>query len=140
MSENQAPSGARRFGYFITILINIAMIYVANNLLNWGWPPFLTKDYVLCLWAANLSFGANIFINFVFMVFDRRWFRSLMQAIGNVFGFLSVYVFWRVFPLDLPSGLASMVNLGLIIVMGLIALGTLVELVSAINIYSRDNK
>jgi len=140
MKNEIAPSGAHRFGYFVTILINIAMIYMANNLLNWGWLPFLTKDYILCLWAANLSFGANIFINFVFMVFDRRWFRSLMQSIGNVFGFLSVYVFWRVFPLDLPSGLASTVNLGLIIVMGLIALGTLVELVSAINIYSRDNK
>jgi hypothetical protein len=140
MGSQSSPSGASRFGYFVTILVNIAMIYVANNLLNWGWPPFLTKDYILCLWAANLSFGANIFIHFVFLFFDRRWFRSLMQAFGNVFGFLSVYVFWRVFPLDLPSGLASMINLGLIIVMGLIALGTLVELGSAIKIYTRDNR
>jgi hypothetical protein len=140
MKNETTPSGTRRFGYFVTILVNIAMIYVANNLLNRGWPPFLTKDYVLCLWAANLSFGANIFINFVFMFFDRRWFRSLMQAFGNVFGYLSVYVFWRVFPLDLSSGLASTINLGLIIILGLIALGTLVELVSAINIYTRDNK
>jgi hypothetical protein len=140
MKNETSPSGARRFGYFVTILVNIAMIYVANNLLNWGWPPFLTKDYVLCLWAANLSFAANIFINFIFMFFDRRWFRSLMQAFGNVFGFLSIFVFWQVFPLDLSSGLASMVNLGLIIIMGLTALGTLVELISAVKLYNRDNR
>lgn len=140
MAQEETHSGARRFGYFVTILINIAMIYVANNLLNWGWPAILTKDYVLCLWAANLSFGVNIFINFIFMFFDRRWFRSLMQAFGNVFGFLSIFVFWQVFPLDLSAGLASMVNLGLIIIMGLTALGTPVELISAVRLYNRDSK
>jgi hypothetical protein len=140
MAQEETHSGARRFGYFVTILVNIAMIYIANNLLNWGWPAFLTKDYVLCLWAANLSFGANIFINFIFMFFDRRWFRSLMQAFANVFGFLSIYVFWRVFPLDLSAGMASMVNLGLIIIMGLTALGTLIELISAVRFYNRDSR
>ncbi len=140
MSHNQPPSGARRFGYFVSILVNIAMIYVANNLLGWGWLPFLTDDFVQCLWAFNLSFGANIFINFVFMFFDRRWFRHLMQAITNVFGFISVYVFRQVFPLDLSTGLANAVNLGLIVVMGLIALGTLVELISAISSYNRDSQ
>ena len=139
MSTKEMPSGARRFGTLVTIAVNFALIYVTNNLLSWN-VPFLTERFSECLWAINLSLSVTIFINFIFLMFDRRWFRSLMQAFGNVFGFLSVYVFWRVFPLDLPSGLASTVNLGLIIIMGLIALGTLVELVSAINIYSRNNR
>ena len=140
MNNQPTSSGARRFGYFVSILVNIAMIYIANNLLNWGWLPFLTEDFVLCLWAFNLSFGANIFINFVFMFFDRRWFRNLMQAIVNVFGFISVYIFRQVFPLDLSSGLSGAVNVGLIVIMGLIVLSSFIELVSAVGSYNRDNK
>lgn len=133
------PSGARRFGYFMTIAMNIAMIYVANNLLNWNWVPFITKDFILCLWAINLSLGASIFINFVFMFFDRKWFRSLIQSFSNVFAFISGFVFWRVLPLDLPESLVSAVKLGLVIVLGLIALGTLVELSNAVRFYNREH-
>jgi len=137
MPQDNMPSSARRFGYFMAIVVNIAMIYVANNILNWKWVPFLTEDFVLCLWAINLSLGASIFINFVFMFFDRKWFRSLMQAFSNVFAFISGYIFWRVFPLDLADSLSSAVKLGLVVILGLIALGTLVELTQAVRYYNR---
>lgn len=138
MSHNQGPSGARRFGYFLAILINTAMIYAANHLLDWDWVPFINEDFVLCLWAINLSLGASIFINFVFMFFDRKWFRSLMQAFSNVFAFLSGYIFLQVFPLDLSESLASAARLGIMIILGLIALGTLVELINAVRLYNRE--
>ena len=138
MSENKMPSAARQFGYIVTIAVNIALIYIANNLLNWN-VPFLTKDYAQVLWAVNLSLGVTIFINFIFIFFDRKWFKNLMQAFGNVFGFILVFIFWRVFPLNLSDSMARIVNFALIIVLGGIVLSTMIELIGAIRNYNRAN-
>ncbi len=139
MSHREVSSGARRFGYLITILVNFALIYAAQNLLNWN-VPFLTNRFTECLWAINLSLGATIFVNFIFLVFDRRWFRSLMQSFTNVFSFISGYVFWRVFPLQLPENIVRWVNLALIILLVLILLSILTELLNAIKFYRRESK
>ncbi|MDP2965879.1 MAG: hypothetical protein Q8N39_07575 [Pelolinea sp.] len=138
MSQNKMPSPARQFGYIIAIAVNIALIYIANNLLNWN-VPFLTKDYTQCLWAVNLSLGVTIFINFIFIFFDRKWFKNLMQAFGNVFAFISGFIFWRVFPLNLSDSLARIVNFALIIALGAIVLSAMIELVGAVRNYNRAN-
>lgn len=134
MAETKMPSGARRFGYFISIVINFLMMYAANNLLNWK-VPYLTERFSECLWAVNLSLGVSIFIHFVFMVFNRKWFRSFMQALANVFSLISVYVFRDVFPLDLSDSMERMVNLGLVIILILTLLSIFVELFNSIKIY-----
>jgi len=134
MAENKMPSGARRFGYFISIAVNVLMMYAANNLLRWN-VPYLTERFSECLWAVYLSLSVSIFIHFVFMVFDRKWFRSLMQALANVFSLISMYVFREVFPLDLPESMERMVNLGLVIILILILLSILVELFNSFKFY-----
>ncbi len=139
MSQNRVPSGARRFGYIITILINLGLMYAANHLLEWN-VPFLTEDFAQCLWAINLSFGVTIFINFIFMVFDRRWFRSFMESINSVFSFISGYVFYRVFPLDLPNGMARWANMGLVILLVIIAISVLAQLFNAVKYYRGESK
>lgn len=128
-------SRIKRFGYFISVVINFIMIYAANNLLSWNFP-YLTERFSECLWAVNLSLGVWIFISFVFMVFDRKWFRSFMKSLGNVFSFISVYVFRRVFPLDLSDSMARTVNLGLVILLILILLSIFIELINSIKFYT----
>ena len=138
MPQNKMPSSARQFGYIVSIMVNIALIYIANNFLNWN-IPFLTKDFAQCLWAVNLSLGVTIFINFIFIFFDRKWFKNLMQAFGNVFAFISGFVFWRVFPLNLSDSLARIVNFALIIALGAIVLSTMIELLATVRNYNRVN-
>ena len=138
MSENKMPSSARQFGYIVSIFVNILFIYIVNNLLNWNVSLF-TEDFAQCLWAINLSLGVTIFINFIFIFFDRKWFKNLMQAFGNVFAFISAFVFWRVFPLNFSDSMASLVNLALIIALGAIVLSTMIELLGAIRNYNRAN-
>ena len=138
MPENKLPSSARQFGYIVSIFVNILFIYIANNLLNWDFQLF-TEDFAKVLWAVNLSLGVTIFINFIFIFFDRKWFKNLMQALGNVFGFISAYVFWRVFPLNLTESIARLVNFALIIALGAIVLSTMIELLGAIRNYNRSN-
>ena len=138
MSQNKMPSSAIQFGYIVSIMVNIALLYITNNLMNWN-VPFLTKDFAQCLWAVNLSLGVTIFINFIFIFFNRKWFKNLMQAFGNVFAFISGFIFWRVFPLNLSDSLARIVNFALIIALGAIVLSTMIELVSAVRNYNRAN-
>jgi hypothetical protein len=139
MSQNKMPSSARQFGYVVSIIVNIALLYIANNFLNWN-IPFLTKDFTQCLWAVNLSLGVTIFINFIFIFFDRKWFTNLMQAFGNVFAFISGFIFWRVFPLNLSISMSRIVNFALIIALGAIVLSTMIELIGAVRNYNRSNK
>ena len=135
MTQNRISSPARQFGYIVSIAVNIFLIYIANNLLNWN-LPFLTKDFTLCLWAINLSLSVTIFINFIFIFFDRRWFKNLMQAFGNIFNFVSAYVFWRVFPLNLSGALVRLVNFALLIGLGSIILASIIELFGAVRNYN----
>ena len=129
MTETYKITSAHRFGYFIAILVNGALFFVMNNLHKWP-IPFLTQDFKNVLWAINLALAAAAFINFVFLFFDPKWFRSLMHAIQSCFGLLSVYTFYRIFPLDLPNNMiAQWGRIGLLVVMGLTCLGILIELI-----------
>lgn len=35
----------RRVGYVAAAVVNGGMLWVANHLLGWGWPPFLTSSF-----------------------------------------------------------------------------------------------
>jgi len=134
MDQNTQPTGARRFSYFIAIIVNAVMLYAANNLLNWN-VPFLNASFQQTLWAINLSLGVSMFMNFTFLFFDPTWYRNIMQAIANIFSAVSVFVFRSVFPLDLPENLAGVVNIALIALFGLLLLTVVIELVNAIRNY-----
>lgn len=134
MAETKMSSGIRRFGYLISIVINFIMMYAANDLISWN-TPYLTAKFSECLWAINLSLGAAIFIHLIFMVFDRKWFRSFMKSLANVFSFISVYVFRQVFPLDLSDSMMRTANLGLVILLLLTLLSIFVELINSIKFY-----
>ena len=134
MADVKMPSGAGRFGYLMTIAINFMVMYAANNLHKWN-TPYLTDQYSEVLWAINLSLSAAIFVHFIFLVFDRKWFLSLMKSLTNIFSFISVYVFRQVFPLNLSESMAKTTNLGLVILLLLILLSTLIELINSIKFY-----
>lgn len=138
MTKNTTSTGGRRFGYFISILINGAIMYALNYMDLWDYIPFLTDSFKDVLWAINLSLGVTIFMYSTFIAFDRRWFRNLMQAMSNVFAFVSLLVFRQIFPLDLIEGAARWVNIGLLILMGIMILSIVIELGSAIKNYRKS--
>ena len=43
--EQPRSPAARRFGYLVAIGVNLVLLYVVNNLLEWGVPEFLTDDF-----------------------------------------------------------------------------------------------
>ena len=119
----------RQAGYVAAVIVNIVLWYAANNLLRWK-VPFITEGFADVLWAINLSLAPSIVGNALFLAFDPRWFRRAVQIVLNLFGLLSAYVLYRVFPFDFGPGpweLGIRLSLGVVIVG--IAIGTIAELI-----------
>jgi hypothetical protein len=97
-------SGHRRkiSEYIGAIIANGFILFALNNLYNWG-VPFLTESYRNCLWAINVSLGAVIIVNFVFIFFDRDWFKHLLQVFTSGASFMALYVINAVFPFSFPG-------------------------------------
>ena len=115
-------------GFIAAIVVNIVLLFVFNSLLNWG-VPFLTSDYSGVLWAINLSIGASIIANFLFLFYDAGWFRHLAQLVLNVIALFVVFLIYSIFPFTFSAEpWAFWVKISLIIVMACIGIATIVEL------------
>jgi hypothetical protein len=130
-SRKRAPRGARIAGYVIAIIVNAVMWYIAHNLLNWN-VPFITERFVAVLPALEASLGATMIANVLFIAFDPRWLRALVQAGLNVISLYVVYMFYQVFPFDFGvDSFNWLVRVGLILTLIAVVIGTIVELVQA---------
>jgi hypothetical protein len=65
--------------------------------------PYLTENYQDCLWAINVSLGAVIIVNFVFIFYDRDFFKHLLQVFTSAASFMALYVIYAVFPFIFPG-------------------------------------
>jgi hypothetical protein len=93
----------KRVGYGIAIAVNGLMLFVANNLLEWDWFPWLTAAWDDVLPLVSFSLVASMVVNFVYIVFDDAWFKSLTQAIlAGISLIVTVRVF-QVFPFDFSA-------------------------------------
>jgi hypothetical protein len=99
-SEQPRSPAARRFGYVVAVGVNLVLLYVVNNLLEWGVPEFLTGDFERVLPIMNFSIVANVVVNIVYLFFDPTWFKSITQIVLSVIGLIVVIRLYRVFPFD----------------------------------------
>jgi hypothetical protein len=136
MHFSSAPTTGRRVGYIIAIIFLVLFMVFINNLRNWNLPfvnSYVTPAFSSWLWAGNLSLSVAIFCNVLFLAYDPRWFRRLMEVIQNGFSLFSTFMFYNIFPLSLPSAVIEQyVRWGLIIAMALTGLAILVNAVQAV--------
>jgi hypothetical protein len=90
-------SRGKKAGYIITIIVNGVLVFVLNSLSGWN-VPFLTQEYSLCLWAVNLSLGATMVANFIFIFYERQWFTHLLQVFTSIAAFIAFYIVNEIFP------------------------------------------
>jgi hypothetical protein len=136
MNSSSTPTTGRRVGHMVAIIFLVIFMIFINNLRGWNLPfvnSLVTPAYSGWLWAGNLSLSVAIFCQVLFLAYDPRWFRHLMEVIQNGFSLLSTFMFFTIFPLSLPSAaIEQAVRWGLIIVMALTGLAILVNAVQAI--------
>jgi hypothetical protein len=94
------PRAARQFGYLVAAAVNGAMLYVANHLLEWEWPPFLTQDFERLLPIVQASLVLGIVVNLAYIGFDAPWFKSMGQIATAAVGLAVAIRTFTVFPFD----------------------------------------
>lgn len=93
----------RTTGYVVGIAVNGVMLYIANNLLEWGWFPWLTSAFNDVLPWITFSLLASMVVNAVYIFFDVGWFKSLTQALLAGVSFLVTWQLYDVFPFDFSA-------------------------------------
>jgi hypothetical protein len=125
-----APDAAARAGacsgsYVLAIVINALLLYVVHHLLAWG-VRFITLAWNDVLWAVDLSLQATIVANVLFLIYDARWFHSLVQVLPAGVAVLSLWWMYQIFPFDFGSvGMNDLARLGLVLLTIAAAIGTL---------------
>lgn len=134
-SRAQRPSTdatGRRAGYLIVVLLDLVMLWIAHQLLDWQWPSFLTSAFEDLLPWITASLAATAMVNLVWVFWDPDWFRHLTQFGLNVLSLLVAVRTWQIFPFDFSSYASGWEAFArVVIVVGIVgsAIGAVVELV-----------
>lgn len=137
MAEKKRHS---RFGFLIAALVNLILIYVTGNLLNWH-APFLTKEFIKAFPYIRLSLLINFIGNLFFaFLFSGVRLRAIVRLTADVPSFIAVYTLFVVFPFDFSgySWLAPLASIGLVLGMIGIVIGAIVDIVRLIIGRPRD--
>lgn len=98
--QRRVPTPVRRFGYLVASAINGVMLWVAHQLLGWGWPGFLTDAFDLALGLVTASLIAGIVVNLGLAVHHRGRARALADLATAAFALAVGLRMWAVFPFD----------------------------------------
>lgn len=80
--------------------VNILLLVVANNLLGWGWFPWLTPTFEDLLPVINLAFAVNIVLALLYMFYDEPRFKAVAQIVVNLIAIVVLVRTWQVYPFD----------------------------------------
>jgi hypothetical protein len=107
MTQTYVPPGVkqlgRRIGYAIAVVVNLVMLVIANNILDWGWLPFLTDGFAQVVPWISLGLVATIVANAVYQVNDTLAVKSTGQIGVNLISVFVTYQIWQVFPFDFSA-------------------------------------
>ena len=118
---------AKKSEFIGAIVANIIILYIVNNLLSWN-LTFIASSFQEVLWIFNISICATISANIIFLAYHPGWFRSLVQIILNILGFLVCYYLYTIFPFVFSQA-AYTIAVKIILIVGMIAviIASLVE-------------
>jgi hypothetical protein len=103
---DDARQNWRQAGYIGAVVFNAIFLAIAHNLVNWH-LPFITPAWDDVVWAIDLSVGGSIVANAVFMGYDERWFRTLVQIPVTMLALVAWITVVQVFPLNFGDTLAN---------------------------------
>lgn len=135
-STRRPPVAARRVGYVIAVLVNLALLYLVNVWPGWEAVPFLTEDTTRVLTLVNASIVAGAVANVVYLVADPRWLRSFGEAFTTAVGIAAMVRLWQVFPFDFgDTGFDWAIVVRVLLVVGIVgaAIGLLTNLVRLVS-------
>jgi hypothetical protein len=116
----------------VSIVVSIILLFIFNSLLSWR-IPFLTDSYIKCLWAIDLSIGSTIIVNFVFLFYEKEWFRHLMHLLLDIFAMITAYTIYSVFPFSFTAKIwQNTANIVLIVIIVVTGFSIIYEIIKTI--------
>ena len=97
------PRTGRRIGYGVTVAINLVVLVIVNNVLEWGWFPWLTDDFTDVIPILNLSLVASMVVNLIYLAYDAAWFKALCESALLMISIVATARVWSVFPFDFSA-------------------------------------
>jgi hypothetical protein len=132
----ETKRAGRRLGYAVAIAVNLIMLIVVRNVLDWGWLPFLTNEFAEVVPWISLSLVASIMVNLIYQFDDRPTVRSTGQILVNLISIFVSYRLFHVFPFDFAGyefNWAIVVRIVLILTMVGASVGVLAETVKLVS-------
>lgn len=90
----------RKGGYVIAALVNLAGLFIVQNILGWGILAFLTEDFRRIVPWISFSLTVSIAANLIFLANDEQPLKSTFQIGLNLISLLVTYQLIQVFPFD----------------------------------------
>lgn len=94
----------RRTGYVISIGVNLALIWIVTNIVEWDIVPFLTNEFEELVSIAVFSMVVGIALNLAYLFYDPPRFRILGETINSAIAFVVIVRTLQVFPFDFEGG------------------------------------
>lgn len=107
------------YDYLFAIIINLVLLYIANNLLYWNFS-FIALSFSEVLWAVNLSLIVAIVANVSFILYDPPWFKIVSKIIMSFTALIAAFTILTVFPFVINQFILA-VGLKIIIIIGILA-------------------
>lgn len=102
-SSSSVARGARRFGYGVAVVINLVLIWVVQNIVEWDVIPFLTEEFAEVVPITTFSLVVSALFNLVFMIRDTGRLKSAMDLMSTAVAFAVVVRTYQVFPFEFQS-------------------------------------
>lgn len=98
--QRRVPTSAKRVGYLLAAALSGVLLWMVHQLLEWGWPGFLTTDFERVLGLVTASFIASIVVNLALAVHHRGRSRAFADLVTAAFALAVGLRMWEVFPFD----------------------------------------
>ncbi len=102
-SKAKALPAGRRFGYAVAVAVNVALLFVVNNLLEWDLVPVLTDDFDRVVPIISVALIATAIVNGLYLFHDRATFKSLTQIGLLGISMVATVRILQVFPFDFSA-------------------------------------
>ncbi len=130
---------ARRFGYAVSVLVNVAVILLIYVWPGWRVLPFLTDEATPLIALVVLSILVSIAVNLIWIAYDPLWLRSLGDLVTTIVGIVVLSRFLAVFPFDFAADSPWELVVRIFLIVGLVGscIGVTVHLVTFFQRLSR---
>lgn len=134
-SRRRPAPAARRFGYLISIALNIVLLVIIHVSPGWEAASFLTADAADVLPLITASIAVSITVNLVWLAYDPVWLRALGDLLTAVVGVIAAIPVLQVFPFTFPDGSLwpTIVRIALWVAIVGGAIGAVANLVALVN-------